>query len=379
MASKVKILFGLEAGDAGALKHLVSLACGLNSERFSITVILSPARSSRVFKEIDKMTSAGINVLLFSMASKVAMVKDIRLIRKLTSHLQENRYDIVHAHSSKAGLTFRIAARLAKIDNIIYTPHCFYFQGKTGFRLWVFSLAERVLGRFTTKLIVSSNEELWARKQHIVSSEKLTVIQNAIQPDEYRPAITREEIKEKFEIPAHCLVVGGVGRLSKQKDWKTFICAAREVLLQHKDLVFVIAGDGELFKQLESLITDLALKQRVMLLGHVEEMRNVYPLFDIFVSSSLWEGLPYSLLEAMHFKLPVIASDIGYADILVDQYNALLYRPKDHMQLAEMIMTLIENPSYRERLAEHAYASRCDFEFSRFIEAHEKLYLSLSN
>lgn len=379
MARRIKILFGLEAGDAGALKHLVSLACGLDKIRFSITVILSTARSSRIFKEIDRMKMAGVNVLLFPMDKRIHITKDILLVLKLRAHLKEHKYDIVHAHSSKAGLTFRLAARIAKIDTIIYTPHCFYFQSKSGVRRWFFSLAEKLLGIITTQLVVSCNEKDWALKHNLVSSDKLTVINNAINNYDYQSNVSVQNIKKRLDIEdSHC-IVGAVGRLCKQKDWTTFIYAAHQILLQDKNVIFIIAGDGELSIQLDNLITKLNIKQNVLLLGYVEEITNLYQIFDLFVSTSLWEGLPYTLLEAMYFNLPIVASDIGYGDVLVDNYNAVLFTPTDYKQLAVKIIKLIKNKSVRERIGQKSYQTFGNFKFSTFIEEHEKLYLSKLN
>lgn len=379
MARRIKILFGLEAGDAGALKHLVSLACGLDKIRFSITVILSTARSSRIFKEIDRMKMAGVNVLLFPMDKRIHITKDILLVLKLRAHLKEHKYDIVHAHSSKAGLTFRLAARIAKIDTIIYTPHCFYFQSKSGVRRWFFSLAEKLLGIITTQLVVSCNEKDWALKHNLVSSDKLTVINNAINNNDYQSNVSVQNIKKRLDIEdSHC-IVGAVGRLCKQKDWTTFIYAAHQILLQDKNVIFIIAGDGELSIQLDNLITKLNIKQNVLLLGYVEEISNLYQIFDLFVSTSLWEGLPYTLLEAMYFNLPIVASDIGYGDVLVDNYNAVLFTPTDYKQLAVKIIKLIKNKSVRERIGQKSYQTFGNFKFSTFIEEHEKLYLSKLN
>lgn len=235
------------------------------------------------------------------------------------------------------------------------------------------------MGIITTQLVVSCNEKDWALKHNLVSSDKLTVINNAINNNDYQSNVSVQNIKKRLDIEdSHC-IVGAVGRLCKQKDWTTFIYAAHQILLQDKNVIFIIAGDGELSIQLDNLITKLNIKQNVLLLGYVEEISNLYQIFDLFVSTSLWEGLPYTLLEAMYFNLPIVASDIGYGDVLVDNYNAVLFTPTDYKQLAVKIIKLIKNKSVRERIGQKSYQTFGNFKFSTFIEEHEKLYLSKLN
>ena len=124
----------MEAADGGALKHLVYLVSNLDCKRFNITVILSDKRSSKISQDIEKMRGKGATVHLIPMERSINWWKDLQSFLLIFIHLFENRYDVVHAHSSKAGVLFRLAALVRRVPTVIYTPHCFYFQSKVGIK-----------------------------------------------------------------------------------------------------------------------------------------------------------------------------------------------------------------------------------------------------
>ena len=372
---KIQLLYGLEAADAGALKHLMQLVCHLDRKLYAITVMISPNRSKRIQQEITKMKALGIVVILLPMVGKIHLLHDLRMIFKVKAHLKLQHYDIVHAHSSKAGVIFRIAAWLKGVKKIMYTPHCFYFQAQKGFSRLLFSWIERVLGNITTSFIVSDTEKEWMMHYRIAPLSKIRVINNAIPIPEYLPTETAEQVKSRWAIPPDHLVIGGVGRLCKQKDWPTLIYAAQQVILHYPHVLFIIAGEGEEWDHLKLLISNLQLEDHVLLIGQVENIKNVYTLFDIFVSVSRWEGLPYVLLEAMCFKLPIVASDLGYQAVLYDQKNALLFTPGSVQQLTDTILSLLADQSRRKALGIAGYEyllASC--QFSEFVRKHEEIY-----
>ncbi|MEN5086527.1 glycosyltransferase [Sphingobacterium faecium] len=372
---RIQILYGLEAADAGALKHLMQLICHLDRTQYAITVMISPNRSKRIQQEITTMRTLGIVVILLPMEGKIHPLRDLKMIFKVRAHLKLRHYDIVHAHSSKAGVIFRIAAWLSGVHNNIYTAHCFYFQAQKGFSRLLFCWIERLLGSITTSFIVSSTEKEWMLRYRIAPLSKIMVINNAIDRSEYLPTETKEQVRSRWNIPHDHLVIGGVGRLCKQKDWPTLIYAAQQVILHHPQVSFIIAGEGEEMDCINLLISSLHLEGRVLLIGQVEDINNVYALFDIFVNVSLWEGLPYVLLEAMCFKLPIVASDLGYQDVLYDETNALLFTPGSVEQLSDKIISLVADQGRRKALGvagyEHLLAS-C--QFSDFVQKHDELY-----
>jgi glycosyltransferase involved in cell wall biosynthesis len=377
---KISILYGLEAAGGGALKHLTYLVTHLDKELFDITVILSPNRPDRIDSEIDKLKQSGARIMELSMKREFSLFLDLRLVYRIYRHLRRHRYDIIHAHSSKAGFTFRVAAWLSGGASVVYTPHCFYFQGKKGISRWFYSRVEKWLGRITSYLVVSNNERDYALQYGIAAEKKLVTINNAIDFIEYDSREQSGQIRAKLGIDEKSIIIGSVGRLTEQKDLVTYIYAAREVLKEHRNVVFLIAGDGELKDELQKLIEELRLQDKVLIIGHYSNISDIYAVIDIFVSTSLWEGMPYVILEAMWFKKPVVASDLGYRGLLHDKENGFLVKAGDYTGFAEIIKVLLRNNNLIREMGEKGHSLvNTHFNFANFIRDHELFYKKLTD
>ena len=374
---QLRVLFGLEAADGGALKHLSYLVSSLDPDSFSVTVILSAKRSEKVSPEIIKMQDAGAAVLLLSMERQINLWKDAKSFLLIFFHLMNHRYDIVHAHSSKAGFLFRLAAWINRVPTIIYTPHCFYFQAKTGIKRTFFVWLEKLMGKITHHIIVSNTEKIWAINYHIVTPLKLKSINNAIDFNEYPLPSNGESAKPFLGLKDDLLVVGAIGRLVEQKDWLTYIYAAKEILQHFSNVAFLLVGEGVLLNDLKKKIKQLELEDKIIITGHSSEVSKIYSAIDIFVSTSLWEGLPYVLLEAMWFKKPIVATNLGYHNIIYDNENGFLVEVKDYKILAEKIQALIKNKAMSIEMGERGHhLVKSSFSFNEFVKKHEVLYLS---
>ena len=372
---KIKLLYGLEAAGGGALKHLVYLVTRLNREIFDITVILSNSRKENISDEIQKMKDAGARIILMPMSRNINILKDLTLFFRLVFFLKKNRHDIIHAHSSKAGGLFRIAGWFCKIPSIYYTPHCFYFQGKKGVRKTVFVLFERILAKITSGIIVSESEQKEIIENKIAATSKAININNAIDFDEYHQSKEVTETRTSFGIKKNVFIVGAIGRLAHQKDWETYVYAADEVLKTYPETVFLIVGDGELRTEIQKLVFKLNLEDNIILTGHVKEIHKIYGIIDVFVNTSLWEGLPYVFLEAMKYKKPIIATNTGNETTIIHEENGFISPVKDYHSIAGKITRLIENKQLAVQMGEkgnHRVTRKYSFEL--FIQKHELLY-----
>ncbi|MDW3191293.1 MAG: glycosyltransferase [Cytophagales bacterium] len=373
---KTRILIGLEATEGGSLKHVVYLASNLDKNQFELTVILSNSRGNNLTGEIKKLRDQGVHVHLIHMSKQIKPWKDLKAIRDVYYHIKAHKYDVVHAHSSKAGAVFRIAAWLAKSPKILYTPHCFYFQSSSRVRK-LFILIERCLARITHKIIVSYNERSWALKEKTCPPQKLININNSINFDDYKFLVDVQKSKTKWGLNNR-YVVGAVGRLATQKNWEMLIEASQHVIKIRPEVVFIIAGDGELRDQLFLKIVELNLCEHFKLLGHVERIEEVYAVCNLIVSTSLWEGLPYSYLEAMHFAKPIVATDLGHEDLFIDGDTALLVEQQSAKMLSTKITRLIDDKALATKIgrgAKHKISSN-QYSFEHFITQHEMCYLS---
>jgi glycosyltransferase involved in cell wall biosynthesis len=294
---------------------------------------------------------------------------------KLVSLIRKEKFDIVHAHSSKAGALFRLAAFVCRVQKIYYTPHCFYFQGKTGFKKVCFVLLEKLLGIVTTGIIVSENEQRAAIQNKVVISPKLMNINNAIDFDEYNQKQETKHTKTALGIGPGTFVIGSVGRLVPQKDWKTYVYAANEVLKFYPETIFLIVGEGELRSGIQKLICRLNLEGKVIITGYIKEIYKIWGIIDIFVNTSMWEGLPYVFLEAMQYRKPVVATDTGNETLVIDKENGFICGQKDYQNIAKKIISLIRDREMAVLMGENGNRTVHDkYSFKVFIQQHEQLY-----
>lgn len=374
-----KVLYGLEAASNGALKHLVYLTASLDKIKFDVTVLVSDLRSSPGFdKQIKKMVDSGVKVEILSMTRNIHLRNDLKAFIKVYQYLGRSNFDIVHSHSSKAGILFRLAAWLHNVPMIVYTPHCYYFQSLTGFRRLLFTNIEKIVSKITDITIVSDNEKRQALKYKVTPKYKLRTINNAIPFNEAVIQTNQsDKIKEKFGITSQ-YIIAGVGRLTEQKGWFNFLYAANEVIKINPEIIFLIVGEGHLKKRLDEMIINLGISDNVFLTGHIYEINQIYKIINVFVSTALWEGLPYSFLEAMQSKKPMITTNVGHEDVIKNEENGYLVGVDDFKAIAARILYLWKNKSIGVQMGKNGfYRLNKKFRYDEFVIQHENLYLNV--
>jgi glycosyltransferase involved in cell wall biosynthesis len=157
--------------------------------------------------------------------------------------------------------------------------------------------------------------------------------------------------------PGRCLI-GAVGRLSAEKGFDILIRATDQLLKMGRDIELMIVGDGEHKDHLQALISALGRHDRIHLLGYRADVKEIYPAMDIFALSSLREGLPNVLLEAMAMEVPVVATRVaGIPQLIQDGSNGLLVEPASEPTLTDALTRLMADPSLRARLRQAARAT----------------------
>jgi L-malate glycosyltransferase len=184
------------------------------------------------------------------------------------------------------------------------------------------------------------------------------------------------KLHEELWLPHHAPVVGNVAALVPHKGQRHLIEAATLVLRQVPDARFVIAGEGELREPLERAIKENRLEKHVLLAGFRPDVLSVHKAFDIFVMSSVTEGLGTSLLDAMACGKPVVATTAGgMPEVVVDGRTGPLVPPRDHAAMADAIVRLLTDPALRGEMAAAALARvRARFSVERMVEETLNVY-----
>jgi glycosyltransferase involved in cell wall biosynthesis len=180
-------------------------------------------------------------------------------------------------------------------------------------------------------------------------------VDNAIDADDYRRTQSLQAAKRAAGLREDQLCIGAIGRLEREKGFENLIEAAALLATDHKPFQVVIVGEGSQRRELARLIESSGLAGTVRLLGHRSDVRALYQAMDVFVLSSIREGLPNVLLEAMACRLPVVATSIaGVPSVIYDGKNGLLVPPGDSFALGGAIRRLFDGPELRFRLASAA-------------------------
>lgn len=373
---KVNILYcitKLELG--GAQKQLLSLISLLDKDRFN--VFLFTGREGLLVEETRSLSLAKVKYS-YLLKRRIDPIFDLLSFSELYMFIKKNKIDIVHTHSSKAGILGRLAAHCAKVKLIIHTVHGWSFndcQPKLVKTLYVW--LERLTARLTHRLIVVADYDKQKGLGAGIGREaQYCKIRYGIDPDEFcAKAKDRGQI---FGIDKDTLVVGTVSCLKPQKSPQDFIKLAAMVTKEFPNVKFILAGDGRLRRRSEALIKKLKLESKVILAGWRKDIHRVYQAMDVFVLTSLWEGLPVAALEAMASSVPVVATDTGgITEAVNNGYSGFLVLRRDMESMAAKVSLLLREASLRKGMGENACKETGKFLLTNMAKDTQGLYLAL--
>ncbi len=308
---------------------------------------------------------------------EVRPIQDSITLLKLWRLFRRERPDIVHTHSSKAGILGRLAARLAGVPVIFHTYHGFGFNDfqprliKTLY-IWL----ERITGRVTNQtVIVSYANAKRAEDSGIVRNNDWILCRDAISLEQFmQPGPRRTKLRE-WNVPENRVVAGMVACFKRQKSPLDFVEVAARVLKETDRVHFIMAGDGELRPAIEARIRDLGISSHITLLGWQKDMPEVYRNLDVVVLTSLWEGLPCVFSEAMAAGLPIVATHVdGAREAIIDGDNGFLHGPHDVEGMAKSVLKLVENPALREAMGSRGKSRVSEFDIDTSVRALESAY-----
>lgn len=370
----IKILYILEATSGGTQKHVIDIARKIDKSEFQIDIIFSTKRNKYFFQE-----NTGIFHRTFGLPiSRSGSLTDIASILKIRKIIKENKYDIVHCHSTKAGFVGRLAAFVSRHSNVIYSPHGFMFCDTRFFAVRLFYLKlEKYLGYLTHKLIaVSGSERDLALQYKIVPKQKVITLYNSIDPSDYSDYVYENKVPEKLKNNKSEIILGTVGRLYYQKDPITLIKSFKIINDAIPNTKLVMVGDGPMIDKCLEVINELNLQNKIQLAGFQKNSKDYYKIFDLFILSSHYEGLPYSLLEAMVMGIPCVGTDVvGIKDLIIPGETGYLVAEGDYEGLAKAVLSLLENPSLLTLFSENARRiTKANYNFNEGIKEYEQFY-----
>ena len=368
----------------GVPLYVYRLASYLHQQGHETTIVYGQADpgEGQLFDYIDKNACGFLRVEIRGLVREISFFQDMRAFFSLAKFFWKERPDIVHTHTSKAGCLGRLAAFITRVPIVIHSSHGTIVHGyfsprKTKILIQV----ERWLKKITHYIVPVTELVRQELLQYSMAyPEKSVTIHAGFDLSGFKNIdSSRGALRREININAGTSIVGTVARLVPVKALDDLLRAAKIILDKKSNVCFVIAGDGESRKSLERLAKELGIDEKVIFLGFRSDLVVLYASFDIVVVSSLNEGCPASILEAMAANVPVVATNVGgVPDIIKSGFTGLLVSPRNPQQLADSVLHLVENANYRKELAHNAKDTAYR-EYSIEVSAArtEKLYLQL--
>ena len=317
----------------------------------------------------EKLSASGIEVEYFCMRNRL----DFRIFRRLVKLLKKNDIHILHSYLFHANFIGRIAGKLAGVPVIISSIRT--SEKEERYHLWLDKLTS---GLVDTEICVCEAVRQFTIKEAGIPARKLISIPNGIDLVKFDGAFNREGKKAELGIKDSTKVIGTVGHLSKPKGIEFFLRAAGLILKKFQDTVFVIIGGGELEDELKQLAKELCIEDKVIFTGFRKDAVEIMSIFDVFVLSSLWEGMPVAVLEAMALSKPVVATTVGGCpELITSGENGYLVEPADCTGLSRAVVSILKNPELAEKMGDNSRKKVEHFSVDKMVERTEELYEKL--
>lgn len=367
---------------AGGSYHVIEISRLFNDADYSSTILYGNVEPD----EKDMLYLARqyhlplINIP--SMGRSISPWQDIRMLFKVYRTIKALKPDIVHTHTAKAGFAGRIAARLAGVPVILHTFHGNNFSGYFGWTMTQVSLnIERFLARLSTRIIAISEQQRQALLDYkICPDKKISIIPLGFDFERIRYSeADKGMFKTAYNIPPDKKIVSFVGRITAIKNPFFFLEIAKAVLEKNNNVVFTFVGDGELTEKLKAEVQAAQLSSQIVFTGFIYDLKPLYADMDVLLLTSLNEGTPVAIIEAMVNRIPVVSSRVGgIPNMIVQGESGFMFPLSEKQAFISTLLSILDKPEDYRGMVEKAYREVCAKFNSQSLKANlESLFKEL--
>ncbi len=364
----IKICYVIgQLGKGGAEKQLFELVKGIDRKRFH-PIVISFCQGEYWSREIKKL-----NTQVLELKKNKMKLSRLFVLTNLLRLLKSVKPDIIHTYMLTANFYGRVAAVIARVPVIIASERSLVELGKDKNLYLIYKL----LAVVTSGIICNSNKTYESLViKYSIDRKKVFTVHNGINVSEY---FKGKSLKNRGKLTKH--VIGTVGRLYPVKNHRYFLDIAKVILeaINDKSVKFLIVGGGPLKNVLESYSKKLGIENNIEFAGDRNDIADLLQRMDIFVMTSLYEGFPNAIMEAMGIGLPVVATDVGgIGELVIDGETGFLCQSNDANALAKKVMSLLNNGNEAKRMGENGRKRILnEFGVERMVKETENIYMNL--
>lgn len=297
---------------------------------------------------------------------------DLRVVAQITRVVRDEHIDLIHAHDYKTNVLALLARSLTGVK-LVSTAHGYVTRSP---KLDLYYTLDKIALRGFDHVMVVSPDLLEEMLGWGLSPAQVTYLPNGVDTEQFRRRPGVGGLRPELGLRPNQPLVGGVGRLSPEKDFDSFLKIARRVRQHLPDAHFVIVGEGPERDRLRDAALRAGLNGGLTLLGQRSDIIEVYQSLDLFLLTSLREGLPNVVLEAMSMEVPVLATRVaGVGELIEDGVSGYLFQPRDVTGMSRMTADLLQDSEQRAAVARKARATVCSrFAFLDRVRKLEAIY-----
>ncbi len=316
----------------------------------------------------NKVLEAGLQLMIKPLKSSI----DISWLKAIYQFSKSHDVKLIHSHEFAMNFHATLLSRISGIPCITTVHGKKYYPDK-----WQRRLIYRYISRRSNLVAVSYDLKQFLIDEIGIKSERIEVLPNGIDIDKFKPLQSvRVDARKELGIKNGQILIGAIGNLYPVKGHNYLLDAASRVCSKHPDAVFMIAGRGRLESDLKSQAKNLGIESNVRFLGFRDDVHRLLQAMDVFVMSSLSEGLPVSILEAMASRTPIVTTDVGgISEVIMQGKTGYLVLSQSADSLAEGLMKCISEQELANEMIERAYELVVSkHSLLSMLNEYEKLY-----
>ena len=313
----------------------------------------SPGREGELLKNVQMPEFRIVEIP--ELVRELSPVEDWKALRRLRAFFKNEKFDVVHTHSSKAGIVGRIAARQAGVPVVVHTVHGQAFHAyEKPWKKFLYITAERIAARYCDKIYAVAQAMIdQCVAANVAPREKYMVVYSGMDTAAFANCKRDPGLRESLGIPEEAKVIVTVARLFQMKGYEEVLPAAALLAKEFPDLHILPVGDGPMFDELQRQIAELGLSDRFHFAGLVPPHRvsEYIAQADLLWHLSLHEGLPRAVVQALASGIPAIGYDLdGTPEVIINGETGYVTAPQDVEAVAARSRELLSDSSLRHTM-----------------------------